>query len=185
MYTLSIVSEVCILAFRRDDPVEDALVVEDGETLAAFDGVALTDALADYLGSGPPENQLWELGVRGGVLMLRIVSEKLRSVIDYQSPRLLGLHEVALLYKSTLGQLSDGAGENGFVIRDGAVLTYSHLEREEWMEAHGHKPQPTREERQRVLYEVVIGLLGNVAVQQFDGIELVQHYDLGVLESVQ
>lgn len=80
--------------------------------LKKMDGMVDSDALpiADFL--DPP---LCDLGLRGGTLELELDSKRrLRVVSRFRSPKRLTAREQLLLLEETVGQWSDGVGEDAF-----------------------------------------------------------------------
>ncbi|MFO0847832.1 MAG: hypothetical protein U0871_04615 [Gemmataceae bacterium] len=94
--------------FRDDDPVTDS------EVLRALDGLVYDDErFTDYLG-GPGEDELAAALESGGVLLFDYrEGDRLLGVrTEYRSRRPLSGAEVRALVEYTMGQWSDGIGEN-------------------------------------------------------------------------
>lgn len=183
MHALRIVSEVSLWAFDSNSSPEDSVVVEDAATLDRFDGFVLEKGIAQYLMSGPPHDELWEVGVREGSFTLRRMDGELRVVVEYTAPRRLSTEEVTALFCYTIGQMVDGGGEDGYVIRNGTVVGHTQLDIERWRREQGDDfGQDAAAATPGVLYDVGIGPLGTVSVSQWDRDTLLETYDSKVLE---
>ncbi len=88
-------------------------VVTDSDTLRQLAGWSSQDeALYLYL-----DSSLGDIGIIGGIISLDFLEhDGLMLHIEYWSPRELSESELKALADDTLGQLSDGVGENGFEI---------------------------------------------------------------------
>lgn len=96
------------------DPSTDSQVV-DPEALSSLDGLVYNDeCFTDYLGGFPAEDALAAALDRGGDLRFRYCSgeDVLRVETIYRSRRPLTQEELDCLLEYTLGQWSDGIGEN-------------------------------------------------------------------------
>jgi hypothetical protein len=97
--------------YLPSDPA--AIPVTDPHVLRTLDGydAELEDDMADDL--DPP---LRRAGVTGGTLRFAYDRKRkeLRSVTEYRARRPLTAEELAQLVQETIGQWSDGIGENGF-----------------------------------------------------------------------
>ena len=94
-----------------------AIREETGESspqlLSSLDGISSEEIFSDYL-VDEIDPFLLNLPVTGGCMTLRFnpVSSRLFAIISYETQRRLVSGEVNALVKYTLGQLSDGIGEN-------------------------------------------------------------------------
>lgn len=89
--------------------------VSDRELLGQFDGYVYdNERFTDYLGGPPLEDTLAELLEPGGHLLFTLASDSplLRAVTEYRAPRRLADSELGVLLDYTMGQWSDGIGEN-------------------------------------------------------------------------
>lgn len=99
---ISFQSNAYVIDEENDEPVAAPQVL-DGWTLA-------DDRLENYL-----EDPLADLGVVGGEIRAVVGQDgQPYIVVDYWSPELLDDKALEMLEESTIGQLSDGMGENGF-----------------------------------------------------------------------
>ena len=99
------------VAFRdSDDQVESA-----PEILRHFNGHVYDDErFTDYIGGSDEENELAALLNPSGFLRFEYdgESDHLIAITEYESKRSLSDEELKLLVELTLGQWSDGVGEN-------------------------------------------------------------------------
>ena len=106
---LRIVIEGLAAVFREDDQIADASV------LRSLDGLTYDDErFTDYLGGPPEEDALASALESGGNLRFsyRDGVPLLAAITEYRSRRPLTEPELQLLVDYTLGQWSDGIGEN-------------------------------------------------------------------------
>ena len=106
---LRIVVEGLAAVFREDDQITDASV------LRSLDGLTYDDErFTDYLGGPPEEDILASALVSGGNLRFshRDGEPLLTAITEYRSNRPLTESELRLLVDYTMGQWSDGIGEN-------------------------------------------------------------------------
>lgn len=95
--------------FRGDEQVTDPAV------LRSLDGLAYDDErFTDYIGGPAEEDQLAAALEPGGIIRFayRDSADVLEAVTEYQSRRQLTAQELHLLVEYTMGQWSDGIGEN-------------------------------------------------------------------------
>ncbi len=96
-------------AMDTDQPVTDP------KRLQQLDGLAYSSGRCSECLDPPLE----EIGIRGGVVRLAFDRQQgqLRVVTEYQSPRRLKAGELKQLVAETVGQWSDGIGEEDFIHR--------------------------------------------------------------------
>jgi len=108
------------ISFRSGAYVIDNETDEPVAAPRALDGWFFADdRLEDYL-----EFPLADLGVVGGEIRAMVARDgQPHIVVDYWSPAPLDGKSIEMLEESTIGQLSDGMGENGFeFVSDGRHL---------------------------------------------------------------
>ena len=127
--------------FRDDDDDQ----VTDPVILRSLDGLVYDEErFTDYLGGPPNEDELAAALEPGGVIRFsyREGDDLLTAVTEYHSRRPLSNTELRLLVEYTMGQWSDGIGENwtcfsaakcGYTIMcitggDGVALDYPSVE---------------------------------------------------------
>jgi hypothetical protein len=89
--------------------------VTDPKRLQQLDGLYYSeDVCSEYL-----DRELEEIGIRGGAVRLAFdrQEKQLRVVTEYRSPRRLNSSELKKLVEETVGQWSDGIGEEEFLHR--------------------------------------------------------------------
>jgi hypothetical protein len=95
--------------FRDDEPVTDPVI------LRSLDGIVYDEErFTDYLG-GPPEEDIVAAALESGGSIQFAYSEGeelLTATTEYRSRRALSADELRLLVDYTMGQWSDGIGEN-------------------------------------------------------------------------
>lgn len=104
-----IVIQGCAAVFRDDEQITDPKV------LRSLDGLVYDEErFTDYLGGSPEENAVVEALEPGGILKFgfREGDELLTVATEYRSRRPLSNNELRLLVDYTMGQWSDGIGEN-------------------------------------------------------------------------
>jgi len=88
--------------------------ITDLARLAALDGVSSDECFSDYLLDDPQTKELPSKGVSGGYLRFRFRSDlnQLWAETEYDLREQLTCAETQSLMEYTLGQWSDGVGEN-------------------------------------------------------------------------
>jgi hypothetical protein len=94
--------------FRDEEQVSDTAV------LRSLDGLAYDEErFTDYIGGPPEEDELAAALEPGGIIRFGYQDGGLlTAVTEYRSRRLLTAAELRLLVEYTMGQWSDGVGEN-------------------------------------------------------------------------
>ncbi len=97
------------VVYRADEQVTDPVI------LRSLDGLVYNDErFTDYLGGPPDEDVLAAALEPGGSIQFGYVEgeEVLSATTEYRSRRPLSTNELRLLVDYTMGQWSDGIGEN-------------------------------------------------------------------------
>ena len=97
----------------------DDVRVTDADILRSLDGIAYDEErFTDYLGGPPEENVLAAALLPGGVIRFgyRKGDDVLSATTEYRTNRPLTDDELRLLVDYTMGQWSDGVGENWMCI---------------------------------------------------------------------
>jgi hypothetical protein len=112
------------LVFRDDDGDLD-----EPDLLEQLNGLESPEVCSDYM-----DDDLADLGIIGGsVKLVHVGGEEFRVVTEYRSPSKLDDQTVERLAQTSLGQWSDGIGENGFYeVQEalGVSINLSPLEQE-------------------------------------------------------
>lgn len=114
MATIRVRGEAVVFDFQSEDATDDDTpVVEDPAVLETLHGLEHDEIFSDYLSDGG-DKTLANAGVSGGILRFEFDRQLgvLFGVTEYSAPRLLNTQELALLKDYTVGQWSDGIGEN-------------------------------------------------------------------------
>ena len=92
---------------------EDGSDISDPELLKRLDGLESRELCSDYM-----DAELADLGIVGGSLKLEHIGRgEFRVVSEYRSPARLDESQLEQLLNNTVGQWSDGIGEDGFFER--------------------------------------------------------------------
>jgi hypothetical protein len=94
----------------------DGRLVEDPDELRSLEGLEYDEIFSDYF---ERRSTLVDAGITGGLLRFKYneKTQRLDGVTEYSLSRPLTAEELALLSDYTIGQWSDGIGENFFCIR--------------------------------------------------------------------
>lgn len=95
--------------FRDDERISDPTVLRSLETIVYDD-----ERFTDYLGGSPEEDELVAALEPGGIIQFGYSDghSLLSAATEYRSLRPLSTDELRLLVEYTMGQWSDGIGEN-------------------------------------------------------------------------
>ena len=116
MTTVRVTGPATTFDFRSEDTMaDDAPVVSDPRLIQTLDGLEHDEIFSDYFSDGG-DTTLADAGISGGRLRFEFDRESrmLFCVTEYSSPRPLTDSELELLRDYTIGQWSDGIGENFF-----------------------------------------------------------------------
>jgi len=97
----------------RASAINDSDRTSDATLLASLHGVTSDESFSEYIiDSG--SDLLIALPIEGGTLILQYdeTQKQLWSIVNYLVPRQLNTEEEAALIEYTIGQLTDGIGEN-------------------------------------------------------------------------
>jgi hypothetical protein len=114
MPTIRFSAAATVFDFKHEDANDEHTpVIEDPRVLVTLDGIESDEIFSDYLSDGG-DKTLANAGVSGGQLRFRFDKEagKLYGVTEYSLVRALTADEEALLREYTIGQWSDGIGDN-------------------------------------------------------------------------
>ena len=114
MPTIQIKGPAVVFDFLSREATDSTVaVVEDPALLRTLHGLEHDEVFSDYMSDGG-DRTLADAGVTGGTLSFEFdeTTGVLFGLTTYSAPRLLNEEELSLLKEYTVGQWSDGIGDN-------------------------------------------------------------------------
>lgn len=114
MPTIQVKGPAVVFDFLSPEATDSTVpVVEDPALLKTLHGLEHDEIFSDYMSDGG-DHTLANAGVKGGILRFEFdeTAGVLFGLTKYSAPRFLNKEELSLLKEYTIGQWSDGIGEN-------------------------------------------------------------------------